>query len=215
MKKISDEGNEVTFQFTRAHADTSVNCAIDELINTCWEGQKNYLGFMNIPVTQKSHAEVWELIKKKMHQDETTARTVLQSRFQSESSKNAMVLGMSREKNKRWQRMMKDDRLTQSLISNGFTDTAFRINGSRLRCPHCSTDSIIVPLSLEHIIYECEDLALERDEAVWSLPDNKESIENNYAQTDLFPNFVRSAKGKLTAPLKPQVLFFLEEIDAT
>ena len=138
-----------------------------------------------------------EKVKKQMSIDETRTRQLLRTRFQSISSGNIITLELSNKKFKQWRKLMEDDRPTQELIQACVTDTAFRINGDRLRCTICSTDDDIVPLTLEHILMNCSSLEQERMETIWcteniTMLDDKAVAKSNFA-----PMFIRAAKNKI------------------
>ena len=132
-----------------------------------------------------------------MYTDEARTRQLLRTRFQSISSENIIALELSNKKFKQWRKLMEDDRPTQDLIQACVTDTAFRINGDRLRCTECSTDDTIVPLTLEHILIYCSSLEQERMETIWCTENITTLNWTTMAESNFAPTIIRAAKNKI------------------
>ena len=126
-----------------------------------------------------------------MQKDENAARQRLLMEHNSESSRNLTLMDLNKTKFKVWIRKIQD-RATQRLMTTMLTDTAFRLCGDRLDCPHCPNTH----LDLQHIIYDCPHLQQERKNAqLYTRKFQKQ--ENDLANTDLFINTCAAAKKKL------------------
>ena len=78
-----------------------------------------------------------------------------------------------------------------------FSDTAFRLNGDRLPCPHCTDQN----LSLSHLLYTCDHLAQERQDAK-SFTKKTTGKMSDFSKTDLLPNFCNAGKNKIKSMTK-------------
>ena len=126
-----------------------------------------------------------------MQLDEARTRTTLRRTQESESSKNIQALNLSTEKFQSWLRYLKKDRPAQATLTTTVTDTAFRVFGDRLKCPHCPNQQ----LNMKHMI-ECPSLKEELNEAeLYTKPD--QSGRKSWAHTDLYVNFCSAARVKI------------------
>ena len=136
------------------------------------------------------------LVIHKMQKSENTIRRRLMTEHDSESSRNINFMDLSKSKFKTWVGRIKD-RGTQNLMATMLTDTAFRLCGDRLFCPHCPDTT----LNLAHIIKECPNLSQDRLSA--QLYTNKvHRRERDYANTDLFINFCAASRRKMVRLLQ-------------
>ena len=130
-----------------------------------------------------------------MQKCENTIRRRLMTEHVSESSRNINFMDLSRTKLKTWIGRIKD-RGTQKLLTTMITDTAFRLCGDRLFCPHCPDTT----LNLSHMINECSHLSQERQSA--QLYTKTQKREGDYANTDLFINFCAATRRKMVRLLQ-------------
>ena len=141
-----------------------------------------------------SHRETKSLLKSSLHQDDTGARCTLAANYRSESSRNIRKLELSHKKLKKWSHKLEKNRVAQEVMITSITDTAFRLNGDRLPCPHCPGHN----LSLAHILYSCAHLSHERQNA-WNYTKGTRGNKKDYVKTDLLPNICAAAKKKIRA----------------
>ena len=85
--------------------------------------------------------------------------------------------------------MLKNDRLAQKLLVTMVTDTAFKINGTRLKCPYCPEKM----MTFEHVTKRCRHTFEEViDAGIYS-----ENKSLRFKNTDLLPLICTSAIWKL------------------
>ena len=168
----------------------------EKLINTTWDRNKELIKRSPVPPTKKTHQDIKSLVIHKMQKDENNARRRLLMEHNSESSRNLTLMDLNKTKFKVWIKKI-HDRTTQRLMTTMLTDTAFRLCGDRLDCPHYPN----TPLNLLHIINDCPYLQQERTNA--QLYTKKfQKRENDFANTDLFINMCSASKMKVTRMLQ-------------
>ena len=87
--------------------------------------------------------------------------------------------------------MQKKDRVTQAILTKTLTDTAYRVFGDRLKCPHCPDKD----LSMRHMM-ECPEFEEELGEAeLYTKPDR--GGRKSWAHTNLYVNFCAAARNKI------------------
>ena len=133
---------------------------MDQLLQYVWKDEKSKITGTNIRTT-KSKNEVMNQVQLQMEKDEAETRNELKRTQDSESSKNIQELRITRSKIKKWISSLKKDRYTQSTLVTTITDTAYRMYGERLSCPHCPGQT----LSLNHVAQECPYLIEDRRDA--------------------------------------------------
>ena len=148
--------------------------------------------------TPKTKEEVKNTIKQRMEEDETSTRTTLRITQDSKSSRNIYQLQLTSAKIKKWLKITKNNRMVQSTIVSTITDTAFRIKGDRLNCPHCPNTS----LTMQHVMKTCPRLEQERNDAKIYTLHNYQKSKDPWVHTDLYVHFCSASNEKLWKLIK-------------
>ena len=141
-----------------------------------------------------------------MEQDELETRNKLKDQYQSFSSKNIIAVEATQEKIIRWLKHMQKNRPAQTILLSMLTDTSFKINGSRLKCPTCPTNT---KLTLEHILKECPEIEMERIEAFYGTPKTT-GTDDDWSKTLLLPNLCMAGRTKIQGILRTSREEFLK-----
>ena len=195
----------ITLQYVKAHSNIGYNCFIYELINATCTQARTAVSKLNISRVPTTHDEVVNICKKKMAEDEEATRRVLKDRYESISSKNFRNLEINREKIKIWLKKSHQKRKVQNMLLSSITDTAFRINNTRLQCT-CTKPG--PPLNLEHILLECPIFNKAREDTMIYLGTNKSGFKKN----EILPMFFLSAPNLLEMIIKESRETFLKRI---